>query len=122
MEKYIEYKTYNKPDPFANWNSLNPSGFSYGSSGNIYTVLDYNFDTRSYSTPISEVAFITQYAKTRANEDRAELFADLMFRPYAKEYMADGFGVNEKAKALALIIRDFFPNSNGANWERWIKW
>ena len=122
MEKYIEYKTYNKPDPFADWNSLNPSEFSYGSSGIIYTVLDYDFSTRSYSTPISEVVFISQYAKSRANEDRAELFADLMFRPYAKDYMAEGFGINEKAKALALIIREFFPNSNGANWERWITW
>lgn len=122
MEKYIEYKTYNKPDPFVNWNSFNPTGFSYGSSGKIYTVLDYNFDTLSYSTPISEVAFISQYAKTRPNEDRAELFADLMFRPYAKDYMASGYGINEKAKALALIIRNFFPNSNGASWERWITW
>ena len=121
MEKYISFKSYGKPDPFANWNSLNPSGFNYATTEDrIYTTVSYDWDTRSYPTSISEIAFISTYAKSAPWEDRTELFADLMFRPVAKDYMASGFGVNEKAKALALIIREFFPNSNGANCS--IKW
>lgn len=123
MEKYISFKTYGKDDPFSNWNSLNPSGFIYGSdNSNIYTVFSYNYDLKSYPTSISQVSFISAYAKSAPWEDRAELFADLMFRAYKKEYMENGFGVNEKAKKLSLIIRDFFPNSIGASWERWISW
>ena len=123
MEQYIKYRTYGKPNPFGSWENLNPVGFTYSnSSGNIYTVFSYDYSIMSYPTPINEVSFVSEYAKSAPWEDRAELFADLMFRPFKKDYMASGFGVNEKAKALSQIIRNYFPNSTGASWERWITW
>lgn len=119
MENFIKQKSYGKPNPFANWTKLNPSGFSYSSSSdNTYTTLDLN----RYQTNPNEISFMSQYAKTSEVEDRAEVFTDLMFRAFRKNYMENGFGVNEKAKSLAFIIRDYFPNSKGAAWERWIRW
>lgn len=124
MDKYIEFKTYYSVNPFDNWNDYNPSGFVYGdSSNNSYTIYDYNGDGMGgYAHDINEISFVSLYAKTSDREDRAELFADLMFRGYKNKYMNSGYGVNEKAKNLALIIRNFFPNSTNAYWERWISW
>lgn len=120
MEKYIEWKNSHEWD---NWSSLNPSSFAYGNtSSNIYTSISYDYDTNTWATPINEVSFISTYAKTNEREDRAELFADLMFRPYKKDYMAAGFGINNKAKYLATVIRKYFKNSTNATWERWITW
>lgn len=121
MERYISYKTYGQTNPFNTWNSLNPSTFTYGEkTGRTYTAYDLN-EYGKYTTP-SSISFVSEYAKTRANEDRAEMFADLMFRGIKKEYMQAGFGINEKAKSLALTLRNFFPNSKGARWERFITW
>lgn len=120
MEQYIKYKTYGTTNPFNNWSNSNPTDFIYGSTGIEYTAYDIN-ELYSYDDP-SKIAFVSEYAKTRANEDRAELFADLMFRPIKKQYMSTGFAINEKAKELSLILRKFFPNSTGARWEKYITW
>lgn len=120
MEKYISYKTYGQPFPFANWSSLNPTDFNYGDTGIKYTAYDLN-DFYRYTSP-SLIAFVSEYAKSSEVEDRAELFADLMFRGIKKEYMKNGFAINEKAKTMALILRNYFANSNGARWEKYIEW
>lgn len=121
MEQYIRYKSYGKTNPFNNWNSLNPSGFTYQDDDTFtYTIYDYN-DFYKYDNP-GEITFVSKYAKTNDREDRAELFADLMFRAIKKDYMTQGCGINNKAKELSLILREYFPNSEGARWERYIEW
>ncbi len=119
MEQYIRYKTYDETNPFDTWNLLNKEEFSYDYNDNTFDYTAYDFD--SYNVP-SDILFVSPYSKTSDKEDRAELFADLMFRGIKKNYMHKGFGINEKAKTLALIIRNYFPNSNGAYWERFIDW
>ena len=114
MEQYI-YIMNNWNNAFNNWNSYNPRGYTYGDTGfsTYVTIVDR-------SSNISDISFISYYAKTNEREDRAELFADLMFRPYQKDYMKSGYGVNEKAKYLVSIIRQYWENSVNAKWERWI--
>lgn len=117
MERYMMIKN-NWVSPFDSfWDNLNPSGFTYGdSSNNNFTAYD------TIGTQPEDISFISAYAKTNPREDRAELFADLMFRYYKKNYMAAGYGINEKAKALALEIRKYFSGSTGAYWEKYITW
>lgn len=118
MEKYIMWQTDNA---FSNWNTFNPPGFTYGdTSTKDYTGYDINA-YYGYDNP-SLISFVSQYAKSSAHEDRAELFADLMFRDIKKPYMKSGFAINEKAKLLASTIRQYFSNSTGARWENFIEW
>ncbi len=112
MELYMYYKN-NRNNPFVDWNSFNPSSFSYGSGDSLYTWTDKVSD-------IADVDFVSDYAKSSASEDRAELFADLCFRTRKYTYMNEGYGINEKAKYLDSIIQQEFGAMSGAYWQRWI--
>ena len=121
MEQLIMIKN-NYNNPFDNnWNHLNPTGFSYpGDSSNNYTPYDPNRYSPGF--PIGNIAFISVYGKSSAREDRAEIFADLMFRGYKQNYMQAGYGINEKAKAMMQEVRKIWPNSPSAAWEKYITW
>jgi hypothetical protein len=120
MEKYIEY--YNGQNIFDSWNNLNPTNFVYGNDNNPdYTILDctYQYEKLVCNKDIKDISFVSLYAKSSAKEDRAELFADLMFRPYKKEYMNYGYGINNKAIALSKIINNYFGYNTGP-WDHFI--
>ncbi len=114
MERYM-YLQNGSSDPFPEWNTYNPPGFTYAYNDGKYLYIDE-------SVPIIERAFVSKYAKTNAGEDRAELFEDLMHRPYKYYYMEAGYGINEKAKYLDQIIDKYFGVIPGAKWKRWITW
>jgi hypothetical protein len=122
MMEYYMY--YNHGEKFTSWNSYNPTDFSYGSYNTSYTPAGCSYD-QNYnmvcSNP-SNITFVSDYAQSKASEDRAETFADYMYRSYAKNYMASGFGINNKMKYLALTTRNYIPNSSGARWEKFIIW
>ncbi len=127
IEKYIEYESYGKTNPFSDWADMNPDGFTYGQTYTEETNNDNTaFDTRLVQHSLgefqykSEIAFISPYAKSAPHEDRAELFADLMFRPYKKNYMESGFAINTKAIRMSNILDEYFENTTNANWKRWI--
>lgn len=121
MEQLILIKNnYNNPFD-SNWNQLNPNGFSYsGDSSNTYTPYDSNRYSPGF--PIANIAFISVYGKSSAQEDRAEIFADLMFRGYKQTYMQIGYGINEKAKAMMQEVRKIWTDSPTATWEKYIAW
>ena len=121
MEQLIMIKNnYNNPFD-SNWNHLNPAGFTYsGDSSNTYTPYDSNRYNPGY--PKENTAFISAYGKTSAREDRAEIFADLMFRGYKQNYMYAGYGINEKAKVMMQEVRKIWTNSPSATWEKYISW
>ena len=121
MEQLILIKNnYNNPFD-GNWDHLNPAGFTYpGDSSNTYTPYDSNRYNPGY--PKGNTAFISAYGKTSAREDRAEIFADLMFRGYKQNYMQTGYGINEKAKVMMQEVRKIWPNSPSATWEKYITW
>lgn len=102
--------------PFKDWNNLNANEFSY--SGLDYD--DNSFTIYDSSISNSEKRFISSYSKKNEREDRAELFADLMFRPYKKEYMYEGYGIYEKAKYLVSVLNKIWTNNSKAGWNRWI--
>ncbi len=121
MEQLIMIKNgYNNPFD-SNWNHLNPVGFTYsGDSSNTYTPYDSNRYNPGY--PVGNIAFISTYGKTSGREDRAEIFADLMFRGYKQNYMQAGYGINEKAKVMMQEVRKIWTNSPSATWEKYITW
>lgn len=111
MEKLL-YMKNGWTDPFTEWDQYTST--SYGdTSNNSFTIYDYD-------SPIDKIFYISAYAKTNEREDRAELFADLMFRAYKHKYMNPGYGINEKAKYFTSIIRRVWTNVSGNYWERFI--
>lgn len=120
LEQYIIYYG----GSFDDWNTLNPTGFSYGNdNSSTYTILNYTGVNGKiiYNDGPEKTCFVSKYGKSSNKEDKAEIFADLMFRSYQKDYMKSGYCINEKAKKLALILRNYFYSS-APSWERWISW
>ena len=92
----------------------NPSGFVYGNQTNEYV---YYYSNPSY--------FLSAYSKSNYKEDRAVLFADMMFRSLKKDYYSAGNPINEKAKLISRQLETYFDcvsSSVKENWERFIEW
>lgn len=92
----------------------NPSGFVYGNQTNEYV---YYYSNPAY--------FLSAYSKSNYKEDRAVLFADMMFRSLKKDYYSAGSPINEKAKLISRQLETYFDcvsSSVKENWERFIEW
>lgn len=88
---------------------FNPEGFSYGTQSNSYVYLLEN-----------PYYFISKYAKANYKEDRAEIFANLMYRSYAPECFKIDNPVKEKAKLITNQINKSFSSASSGN-NRWDK-
>ncbi|MEG0522174.1 MAG: hypothetical protein RR922_07165 [Clostridia bacterium] len=114
IEYYLQLE-YNTAKLFENWNSYNPVGYEYpNSTKNI----DKEFVHDEKYTK-DNVFFVTRYAKTSAKEDRAEVFADLMFRENKLYYYSKGYSVRKKADLLASVLEDKFISVRDDVVERW---
>ncbi len=92
----------------------NPEGFVYGLQTNEYV--------HYYSTP---AYFLSAYSKSNYKEDRAVIFADMMFRSLKKDYYTQGNPINEKAKLISSQLDRYFDcvsDSIKEHWERFIEW
>lgn len=92
----------------------NPSGFTYGNTNNEYV---YYYSETPY--------FLSGYAKTNYLEDRATIFADMMFRTLKKDYYTKGNPINEKAKLISNQLSNNFSsvsNTKNEYWNRHIAW
>lgn len=92
----------------------NPEGFIYGDTNNDYV---YYYSDKPY--------FLSSYAKTNHLEDRATIFADMMFRTLKKDYYSKGNPINEKAKLISNQLSDNFnsvSNTKDEYWNRHIAW
>lgn len=87
----------------------NPEGFSYGVQDNKYV---YLLEDPCY--------FVSKYSKANYKEDRAEVFANLMYRSYAPSYLKAGHPINEKAKTITNQINQNFTSAASGN-NRWDK-
>ncbi len=95
-------------------NQLNPDGFAYGNQDNEYV---YYFSNPAY--------FLSSYSKSNYKEDRAVIFADMMFRSLKKDYYTNGNPINEKAKLISKQLDSYFDcvsSSVTETWERFIEW
>lgn len=88
---------------------INPANFSYGVQDNKYV---YLLDDPCY--------FVSKYSKANYKEDRAEVFANLMYRSYAPSYLKAGHPINEKAKVITNQINQNFTSAASGN-NRWDK-
>ena len=92
----------------------NPEGFVYGLQTNEYV---YYYSTPAY--------FLSAYSKSNYKEDRAVIFADMMFRSLKKDYYTQGNPINEKAKLISSQLDRYFDcvsDSIKEHWERFIEW
>lgn len=92
----------------------NPEGFVYGLQTNEYV---YYYSTPAY--------FLSAYSKSNYKEDRAVIFADMMFRSLKKDYYTQGNPINEKAKLISSQLDRYFDcvsDSVKEHWERFIEW
>ena len=91
----------------------NPEGFVYGLQTNEYV---YYYSTPAY--------FLSAYSKSNYKEDRAVIFADMMFRSLKKDYYTQGNPINEKAKLISSQLDRYFDcvsDSIKEHWERFIE-
>ena len=92
----------------------NPEGFVYGLQTNEYV---YYYSTPAY--------FLSAYSKSNYKEDRAVIFADMMFRSLKKDYYTQGNPINEKAKLISSQLDRYFDCVSASvkeHWERFIEW
>lgn len=95
-------------------NNYNPSGFVYGNQTNEYV---YYYSNQAY--------FLSAYSKSNYKEDRAVLFADMMYRSLKKDYYSLGNPINEKAKVISNQLEKYFDcvsSSTNEYWGRFIEW
>ena len=98
--------------------SVNPSGFTYGSSDSSYVYDYYNASTASTAY------FLSNYSKTNYLEDRAVIFASLMTSTMKYPYLNNGTTIYKKARLISNQLRDNFnsvKNSSNLYWERLLK-
>lgn len=87
----------------AEWSACNPTGFTYGDGGETaYTNPDF---TNAF---YDRKGFITEYATYGIEEDRAEMFAWLMYSPDRVKGLNDT-GIECKVKRLTSIVRALSP-------------
>lgn len=85
------------------WSACNPPGFTYKSGGE--TAYD---DMTFYNTFNGTKGFVTEYATYGIEEDRAEMFAWLMYDSSRVKELKDA-GVDCKTKRLTAIVRTVSP-------------
>lgn len=90
---------------------FNPEDFSYGTQSNRYV---YFLDNPYY--------FISKYSKSDYKEDRAEIFANLMFRSNPPDCFKFENPVKEKAKIITKQINQNFNSAISGNnrWDRFV--
>lgn len=114
IDSYISVKGY-PIDINKSMNEVNPDGFIYGDESNDYV---YNF------TEVKNAYFVSKYGKTNYLEDRAVIFAELMFRTYTKDCYAKNTPINKKANFISSQIKEHFSilkNTEKYYWDRFIK-
>ena len=114
IDSYISVKGY-PIDINKSMNEVNPDGFIYGDESNDYV---YNF------TDVKNAYFVSKYGKTNYLEDRAVIFAELMFRTYTKDCYAKNTPINKKANFISSQIKEHFSilkSTEKYYWDRFIK-
>lgn len=111
IDAYLEIKMYPN-DPYQEYEKLNPPGFTYGNAREEY---NYAYDNR-----IDGIYFLNSYSQLNVREDRAEIFKQIVSRPYKPVGMFPEGGVlRKKALIISEQIRTYFPSVNGTQyWDR----
>ena len=110
---YVEKYMYTRGANYTTWNTLNPSGFSYGS---INDSLSYTTGNNAYAS------FVNSYAQTDEYEDRASTFEYMMATSEAS-CLTTGTTIWKKAKYMCEQIDAVFQTVSPSKieyWERYV--
>lgn len=98
------------------WNALNPPGFSYGSGG-----------INAQETPTTSVltteypGFLNHYSTTGVEEDKAEVFANLIAAPDVMRMREKADPVlAEKIRTMKELLLKFCPEMNDEFWTKFV--
>ncbi|MCE9548136.1 MAG: hypothetical protein K8T25_21900 [Planctomycetia bacterium] len=95
------------------WQSLNPASFRYGSGGK--TVQDVP-ETSVLTTKLP--GFINHYSTTGVEEDKAEVFANLIVDfAYVESRTKNDSVLNNKVNRMKKLLNEFCPAMNDKFWE-----
>lgn len=111
IDAYLEIKMYPN-DPYQEYMKLNPSGFVYGNAQE-----KYNY---GYNSQIKGSYFLNSYSQLNPREDRAEIFKQMITRPYKPVGMFDeGEVIRKKALVISEQIKTYFPSAKGTQyWDK----
>lgn len=95
------------------WAALNPPGTKYGTGG-------WNMQTRNVGMLRDDLpGFLTQYATSAVEEDKAEIFGHLLVNPaFVARRTLDDAVLAAKVRALKDRLRGFEPALDEAWWTR----
>jgi hypothetical protein len=96
------------------WSSLNPSGFKYGSGG-------INAQNLYFSGILTDKfpGFLNYYSTTGVEEDKAELFANLIVDPaYVELRIKTDAVLGAKVKMMRELLHSFCPDLNDEFWKK----
>ncbi|HEY1064042.1 MAG TPA: hypothetical protein VGE30_01955, partial [Candidatus Saccharimonadales bacterium] len=102
---YIDYASkgsYRYGD--SKWEACNPKNFTYGNGGE--TAYDPDSGYKAAFHP--KQSFITAYAQYGIEEDRAELFSWMMYKP-SRVKQLDDKGIDCKIDRLTSLVRELSP-------------
>ena len=100
---------YTRGANYTTWNTLNPSGFSYG---NVNDSLSYTTGNNAYAS------FVNSYAQTDEYEDRASTFEYMMATSEAS-CLITGTTIWKKAKYMCEQIDAVFQTVSPTTTEYW---
>lgn len=96
------------------WSLLNPPGFKYGSGG-------INAQTLYFSGILTDrfPGFLNYYSTTGVEEDKAELFANLIVdAAYVELRIKTDTVLSAKVKLMMELLRSFCPDLNDEFWKK----
>lgn len=95
------------------WSQLNGTGFSYGTGGrNAQNVPTTSVLTDKYP------GFLNHYCTTAVEEDKAEVFANLVFDPdYMQQRAAKDAVIEAKVQRMRELLLRFCPDMTPAYWK-----
>ena len=110
----VDYRDDGSLDKDERWSSLNPSSFKYGSGGiNAQDMLFSSILTDKYP------GFLNYYSTTGVEEDKAEVFANLIVdNAYVENKIKNDAVLRVKVKMMQQLLRSFCPDVNAAFWKR----
>ena len=112
---YIERYLFKKGASYNSWDSLNPSGFNWGT---IDSKLSYNM------TNIDTAPFVNNYAQSSAEEDRASIFEYMMSDVEATCFRNRNNTIWLKSNYMAMTMEstlDSISPNYVEHWEKWLK-
>src|SRR5262245_30313681 len=109
----IDYRDDSRVYDDAAWAALNPKGFKYGAGG---TSAQESAKTSLLTDRYP--GFLNHYSTTGVEEDKAEMFANMVVDPaHVEERAKNDPVVNAKAKRMRELLAAFCPEMDARFWE-----